>query len=53
MALRLGFLGAALDRAFLHLEGREGFGQKLLHHQLIKTAFSRAQGVLDPDRGRA
>ncbi|MGL6209456.1 MAG: hypothetical protein ACRC14_06465 [Paracoccaceae bacterium] len=46
VALRLGFLGATLDRAFRHLEGREVFGQKLLHHQLIKTAFSRAQGVM-------
>jgi hypothetical protein len=39
-ALRLGLLMRCLDTAFLHLEGRQSFGQKLLHHQLMKARFS-------------
>jgi hypothetical protein len=40
VALRLGLLMRCLDTAFLHLECREGFGQKLLHHQLMKARFA-------------
>lgn len=47
IALRLGLLMRCLDTAFLHLEGRESFGQKLLHHQLMKARFanSHADGM--------
>ena len=51
IALRLGLLLHCLDMAFLHLEGRESFGQKLLHHQLMKALFANinaeAQRMLD------
>lgn len=40
IALRLGLLMRCLDMAFLHLAGRESFGQKLLHHQLMKARFA-------------
>ncbi|MGD9918235.1 MAG: hypothetical protein AB7U46_09460 [Paenirhodobacter sp.] len=40
VALRAGMLMRCLDTAFLHLEGRESLGQKLLHHQLMKARFS-------------
>lgn len=40
IALRLGLLMRCLDTAFLHLENRESFGQKLLHHQLMKARFA-------------
>jgi hypothetical protein len=40
LALRLGLLMRCLDTAFLHLENRESFGQKLLHHQLMKARFA-------------
>lgn len=40
IALRLGLLMRCLDTAFLHLEGRESFGHKLLHHQLMKARFA-------------
>lgn len=40
LALRLGLLMRCLDAAFLHLENRESFGQKLLHHQLMKARFA-------------
>lgn len=42
VAVRLGGLAQALDMAFRHLENRHAFGQKLLHHQLIKATFAYA-----------
>jgi len=46
VALRLGLLAKALDQAFLHLEHREAFGQKLLHHQLIKARFAQSGALI-------
>ncbi|PRY76656.1 hypothetical protein CLV80_108120 [Yoonia maritima] len=45
IALRLGLLAQMLDRAFVHLEKRDSFGQKLLHQPLVKGQFS-ASGTL-------
>jgi hypothetical protein len=45
IALRLGLLAQMLDRAFVHLEKRESFGQKLLHQPLVKGQIS-ASGTL-------
>lgn len=45
-AARLGLLAQALDMAFRHLEGRQSFGQRTLHHQLIKTRFAQANGLI-------
>ncbi|WP_167364041.1 acyl-CoA dehydrogenase family protein [Rhizobium mongolense] len=43
---RLGLLARALDMAFQHLEGRQSFGQKTLHHQLVKTRFAYANNLI-------
>jgi hypothetical protein len=46
VALRLGLLSKMLNTAFLHLEGRESFGQKLTHQPLIKGQFSESGALL-------
>ncbi len=43
---RLGLLAQALDMAFHHLEHRVSFGQKTMHHQLIKTRFAYANNLI-------
>lgn len=47
VAFRLGLLARALDQAFHHLEHRTSFGQKLLHHQLVKARFSAANALMN------
>ncbi|MEP2783028.1 MAG: hypothetical protein ABJP33_11455 [Pseudoruegeria sp.] len=46
VALRLGLLAQMLDRAFVHLESRASFGQKLLHQPLVKGQFSASGALL-------
>ncbi|WP_293577444.1 hypothetical protein [Phaeobacter sp.] len=46
VALRAGLLARTLDQAFAHLCDRESLGQKTLHHQLVKTQFSRTWAFL-------
>ncbi|WP_109086647.1 acyl-CoA dehydrogenase family protein [Azospirillum sp. TSH100] len=46
VALRLGLLARCLDTAFSHLEGRESFGKKILHHQLVKVGFARVHAAI-------
>ncbi len=46
VAARLGLLAQALDMAFHHLEGRQSFGQKTMHHQLVKTRFAHANALI-------
>jgi hypothetical protein len=46
VAARLGLLAQALDMSFRHLEGRQSFGQKTMHHQLIKTRFAHANTLI-------
>lgn len=45
-AVRLGLLAQALDGAYRHLEGRRSFGQKVLHHQLVKVRFAYANEMI-------
>lgn len=45
-AVRLGLLARALDTGLRHLEPRESFGKKALHHQLIKADFSEAHDLI-------
>lgn len=45
-AVRLGLLAQALDTAYRHLEGRRSFGQKVLHHQLVKARFAFANELV-------
>lgn len=45
-ALRLGLLAQILDRCHAHLEGRDSFGRKTLHHQLVKAQFSATGALL-------
>lgn len=44
--VRLGLLAQALDTAFRHLEPRQSFGRKVLHHQLVKAQFSASHEVI-------
>lgn len=45
-AVRLGLLARVLDAALRHLEPRESFGKKALHHQLVKADFSDAHDLV-------
>lgn len=45
-AVRLGLLAQALDKAFRHLEPRQSFGRKVLHHQLVKAHFSASHDLI-------
>ncbi|MER9408710.1 MULTISPECIES: hypothetical protein [unclassified Mesorhizobium] len=45
-AVRLGLLAQALDTAFRHLEPRQSFGRKVLHHQLVKAHFSASHDLI-------
>lgn len=44
--MRLGLLKHLLQTAHTHLKPRKSFGQKTLHHQLVKADFGDASGVL-------
>jgi hypothetical protein len=44
--VRLGLLAQALDISYRHLEGRRSFGQKVLHHQLVKARFAYAHELI-------
>lgn len=45
-AVRLGLLALALDTAFRHLEPRQSFGRKVLHHQLVKAHFTASHDLI-------
>lgn len=44
--MRLGLLSHLLQTAHAHLKPRKSFGQKTLHHQLVKADFGDASGTL-------
>jgi hypothetical protein len=46
LEMRLGLLTLMLDTAHRHLKPRKSFGQKTLHHQLVKADFGDASGTL-------
>lgn len=46
LEMRLGLLTHLLQTAHAHLKPRKSFGQKTLHHQLVKADFGDASGTL-------
>lgn len=46
LQMRLGLLNHMLQVAHAHLKPRKSFGQKTLHHQLVKADFGDASGTL-------